>query len=115
MAFFMTCACQDHHIKSVKVLLDNKVDNNKCDGNGATALYIACQNNQKKIVKLLLDNKEDIDACDGIGDHLYIACQKSHIELVKSYWKIRQIANGASHFNVYSQNNHIASKDVTGQ
>ncbi|XP_052087496.1 uncharacterized protein LOC127724554 [Mytilus californianus] len=77
-------ACQEGHTEVVKMLINNKVDINKCRDTGASPLYIACQEGHTEVVQMLINNKADINKCnDKEVSPLYIACYKGHTEVVQ--------------------------------
>jgi len=68
-----------------EILKEGKVDINKKDKNGNTALIWASQEGHIEIVKSLLANGANINEKDKYGNTALIwASQEGHIEIVKS-------------------------------
>ena len=79
-------ACGSGNIeKCIELLKYDKIDINKTNNYGCTALYTACSNNSLEIVKLLLNDKRlDVNKGDDDGwTAFYTACLHDNLEIVK--------------------------------
>jgi ankyrin repeat protein len=70
--------------KKVKSLIDEGVDIEVTNTDGATALMLAANNGHKEIVELLLEKGADIEAkTNNYGTALMYAADKGHTEIIK--------------------------------
>jgi len=64
-------ACQKGFVKVVTLLLgDLRVDVNRANKEGATALYVSCSFDQREVLRLLLlldSSRLDVNQCDALG------------------------------------------------
>ena len=92
-------ACFDDNIGIVSLLLeDGRVQVNKQDSQGSSALHIACQNAHMDIVELLMKNANvDVLLCNyASAVPFHLACRTGHFYLVEMMMRDRRIdVNGS--------------------
>lgn len=75
----MTSQEQSRSIQIVKQLLEQKVDVDICDGNGATPLHHAAKRGCVEVVKVLLDKRANCSLKDMEGNNpLDLAIDNGH-------------------------------------
>ncbi|VDI51198.1 Hypothetical predicted protein [Mytilus galloprovincialis] len=77
-------ACYFGHVKTIKVLLENKFDVNQCNSYGESSMYTACVKGHTNVVELLLGANADLFRCNKFGKSpLFVACENGHTNTVK--------------------------------
>ncbi|VDI75034.1 Hypothetical predicted protein [Mytilus galloprovincialis] len=86
-----------NNIKAVKLLIKEKININKQDKNGQTAIYHAFRCNKLEMVKELLKSREcDINLHDNTGTSmLHIACGNNDISMVRTLLRREKCAINA--------------------
>jgi uncharacterized protein len=73
------------NVSEVNRLLEQGVEVNAQDNDGATALMLASQNGHLNVVKALLEKGADVNAKANEGETaLMVACDRGHMEVVKA-------------------------------
>lgn len=103
-AFFIECA-EDGDFEKTKELVDQGVDVNAANSNGASALMLASFNGHHKVAFYLLDHKANVRHTDSGGfNALMLACESASPDLKL----VRRLLTLGSDVNAYSNGKSTA-------
>ena len=77
-------ACENGHVDTAQLLLDEGADVDRANRNGATPLWIASKNGHVDAAQLLLDKGAQVDRADKYGQTaLYAASYNGHVDVAQ--------------------------------